>query len=68
MGVLTKVLEQAATEVRTEVERQLPNFAAQAYAQRVWDGQGHDVPRSERLVRVKRALDGQGLSMEGVIL
>ena len=41
---------------------------AQAYASRVWHGQSPDVPRAERLERVKRALDGQGLSMEGVEL
>jgi hypothetical protein len=41
---------------------------AQAYANRVWKGQSPDVPRAERLERVKRALDGQGLSMEGVVL
>jgi hypothetical protein len=41
---------------------------AQAYANRVWNGQSPDVPRAERLERVKRALDGQGLSMEGVVL
>ena len=68
MGVLTKVLEQATVELRVEVDRQLPGYAAQAYANRVWAGQGHDVPRSERLKRVKIALDGQGLSMEGVVL
>jgi hypothetical protein len=41
---------------------------AQAYALRVWNGQSPDVPRAERLRRVKIALDGQGLSMEGVVL
>jgi hypothetical protein len=41
---------------------------ARAYANRVWNGQSPDVPRHERLERVKRALDGQGLSMEGVVL
>lgn len=41
---------------------------AQAYALRVWNGQSRDVPRSERLKRVKAALEGQGLSMEGVEL
>jgi hypothetical protein len=43
-------------------------FAAQAYADRVWAGQSDSVPRVERLRRVKLALDGQGLSMEGVVL
>lgn len=41
---------------------------AQAYAQRVWDGQSVDVPRAEKLRRVALALEGQGLSMEGVSL
>lgn len=41
---------------------------AQAYALRVWNGQSPDVPRNERLRRVKLALEGQGLSMEGVEL
>jgi hypothetical protein len=42
--------------------------AAQAYALRVWSGQSETIPRKERLVRVARALEGQGLSMEGVEL
>lgn len=41
---------------------------AQAYALRVWNGQSPDVPRSERLRRVAKALEGQVLSMEGVEL
>ena len=41
---------------------------AQAYAKRVWDGQSTDVPRKVRLERVALALQGQGLSMEGVSL
>lgn len=41
---------------------------AQAYAERVWAGQSDSVPRNERLRRVAKALEGQGLSMEGVIL
>jgi hypothetical protein len=41
---------------------------AQAYAERVWNGQSDTVIRQERLERVKRALEGQGLSMEGVVL
>jgi hypothetical protein len=41
---------------------------AQAYAERVWNGQSPEVHREERLRRVKLALDGQGLSMEGVEL
>ena len=45
-----------------------PADAAQAYAQRVWDGQSDTVTRKERLERVAKALEGQGLSMEGVSL
>lgn len=41
---------------------------AQVYAERVWNGQNRDVPRNERLERVRKALEGQGLSMEGVVL
>lgn len=41
---------------------------AQAYANRVWSGQSDHVPRNERLERVRKALEGQGLSMEGVVL
>lgn len=42
--------------------------SAQHYAARVWNGQSPDVPRNERLKRVAKALEGQGLSMEGVVL
>lgn len=42
--------------------------AAQAYAQRVWDGQSVSLSVAERLRRVKAALEGQGMSMEGVEL
>lgn len=41
---------------------------AQAYAMRVWAGQSPDAPRPWRIERVKLALEGQGLSMEGVEL
>lgn len=41
---------------------------AQAYANRVWAGQSVSLPRAERLRRVKSALEGQGMSMEGVNL
>jgi hypothetical protein len=41
---------------------------AQAYALRVWNGQNRDLPRSERLDRVRRALEGQNLPFEGVVL
>ena len=41
---------------------------AQAYANRVWAGQSPDVKRAERIERVKRALAGQNLPFEGVVL
>lgn len=41
---------------------------AQEYASRVWSGQSNTVPRNERLERVRKALEDQGLSMEGVTL
>lgn len=41
---------------------------AQAYANRVWSGQSPDVKRAERIERVKRALAGQNLPFEGVVL
>lgn len=44
------------------------HLAAQAYAIRVWNGQSTDVPRKERIERVKRALEGQNLPFEGVEL
>jgi hypothetical protein len=45
-----------------------PISVAQAYALRVWNGQNRDLPRSERLDRVRRALEGQNLPFEGVVL
>ena len=41
---------------------------SQAYADRVWSGQSHDVKRAERIERVKRALAGQNLPFEGVVM
>jgi hypothetical protein len=41
---------------------------AQAYADRVWAGQSESADRPWRLSRVKEALEGQGLSMDGVEL
>ena len=45
-----------------------PRQLAQAYALRVWNGQSTSELRSWRIQRVKEALEGQGLSMEGVEL
>jgi hypothetical protein len=59
----------AAPEFDRELDRVAVRLAlAQAYAQRVWNGQSVDVPRAEKLRRVEKALEGQGLSMEGVVL
>lgn len=41
---------------------------AQAYANRIWAGQSASLNRAERLRRVQSALEGQGMSMEGVSL
>lgn len=41
---------------------------AQMLAFRIWEGQSPDLSRAERLERVKRGLEAQGLSMEGVTL
>lgn len=41
---------------------------AQAYAMRIWNGQSDTVTRLEKVQRVKIALEGQGMSMEGVVL
>lgn len=41
---------------------------AQAYALRVWEGQSESAPREWRVERVRQALEGQGMSMEGVEL
>jgi hypothetical protein len=60
--------QEAYAKARARGFRGTTFSAAQAYARRVWDGQSPEVHREERLRRVKLALDGQGLSMEGVEL
>lgn len=42
--------------------------AAQAYALKVWSGQSDSLGRGERVKRVKAALEGQGMSFDGVKL
>jgi hypothetical protein len=44
------------------------NDAAQSLAKRVWNGQSDTVPRVVRLERVRKALEGQGFTMDGVKL
>jgi hypothetical protein len=46
----------------------MTNDAARAYALRVWQGQSADVPDHVRRERVRRALEAQGWTMEGVTL
>jgi hypothetical protein len=41
---------------------------AQAYAMRIWHGQSHDLGMGDRKERIRKALEGQGLSMDGVVL
>ncbi len=52
----------------TPLSESFKNNAAQAYALRVWNGQTPTIPRNERLRRVEAALQGQGMTMEGVVL
>lgn len=40
----------------------------QALASRIWEGQSPDLPRNERMRRIKAALEDKGLTMEGVNL
>jgi hypothetical protein len=54
--------------MQAEVVNIWADSRAQAYALRVWNGQNRDLPRSERLDRVRRALEGQNLPFEGVVL
>lgn len=55
--------DESAPESSVFTQRQ-----AQAYANRVWSGQSPDVKHAERIARVKRALAGQNLPFEGVVL
>ena len=70
-GVVTPIAPTDA-EMRPAVEALAASIEAdmlaQAYALRVWEGQSESADRSWRMQRVKEALEGQGLSMEGVEL
>lgn len=54
-------------EINAQIDRGL-QMRAQAYAMRVWNSQAPQVPRAERIRRVKVALEGQNLPFEGVTL
>ena len=49
-------------------QQEIPVSQAQAYALRVWNGQSESALRPWRIERVRQALEGQGMSMEGVVL
>jgi hypothetical protein len=49
-------------------EAEILRRKAQGFALRVWSGQSDSVPRAERIARVQKALERQGMSMEGVEL
>ena len=51
-----------------EVAPVVSNDKAQAYADRVWEGQSPDLTIAERLSRVRAALVGQNLDCAGVVL
>jgi hypothetical protein len=71
MGVLPPVREpvtNAMADKALEILSKAADPKAQAYAERVWNGQNRDIPRGERLDRVRRALEGQNLPFEGVVL
>lgn len=48
-------------QVEAPVAQESPELA---YAKRVWAGQSPDLPRNERIQRVVKALEGQGLPTE----
>jgi hypothetical protein len=61
-------LERAVLEVHMSSPTEFDRRRAIGLARRVWDGQSPSLPRKERLERVRKALEKQGLSMEGVEL
>lgn len=60
--------ETGRPESKADISDDAINPVAQAYANRVWSGQSDTVPRNERIERVRKALEGQGFSMDGVVL
>jgi hypothetical protein len=61
--------EQVAKKALTESMRlEALSEKAQEYAMRVWSGQSVSLGRADRVARIKRALDGQGLPFDGVRL
>lgn len=64
----------AAAELKRDIETmpfEAPGLdalheAAQAYAMRVWAGQADDLGRGDRIARVVRALEAQGLPTGGI--
>jgi hypothetical protein len=60
---------QAGESAATDAAAPAPaDDRAQAYALRIWSGQSESLGRGTRIERVKAALDGQGLSFDGVKL
>lgn len=73
LGVIEKArdalhADRVMDAIRAEHPEAMIAKKAQDYAIRVWSGQSVSLPRAERLRRVAKALEGQGLSMEGVEL
>ena len=50
------------------IEVAAPDTAAQSYALRIWNGQSPDLLRPDRIERVTRGLEAQGMSMDNVVL
>ena len=66
MGIADPIEREAMTLVRETIDAN--SLKAQVYALRVWEGQSITAPRPWRIERVKAALEGQGMSFDGVVL